>query len=47
MDTGNSSLKRETERTKIVTRDAKTCWLYAIICILLAVLMVLVLMRWS
>lgn len=46
VDSGNASLKRETERTKIVTRDAKTCWLYVVICICLAVLILLVALRW-
>lgn len=47
VDAGNSNLKRETERTKIVTADAKTCWLYVVICISLAVLLLLVMLRWA
>jgi hypothetical protein len=46
VDSGNANLKRETERTKLVTRDARTCWLYAVICILLGVLVLLVALRW-
>ena len=46
VDSGNSALKRETARTEAVTRDARTCWLYVVICILLAVLMLLVALRW-
>ena len=46
VDSGNANLKRETERTKIVTRDAKTCWLYVVICLCLGVLILLVALRW-
>jgi hypothetical protein len=46
VDSGNANLKRETARTKLVVRDARTCWLYAVICILLGVLVLLVALRW-
>jgi hypothetical protein len=46
VDQGNANLKRETARAEHITRDTKTCWLYATICILLAVLIALVVARW-
>jgi len=46
VDAGNANLKRETQRTEMVTADSKTCWLYGIICILLAVLVALVSIRY-
>jgi hypothetical protein len=42
VDTGNAALKRETERTRLVTEDSKTCWLYVVICLLIVVLVALV-----
>ena len=47
VDAGNANLKRETERTAMVTADSKTCWLYGIICILIAVLVALVAIRYG
>ena len=47
VDSGNANLKRETERTALVTADSKTCWLYAVICILIAVLVALVVIRYG
>lgn len=46
VDNAHAGLKRETARAEHVTKDAKTCWLYAAICILLAVLIALVVARW-
>ncbi len=46
VDQGNANLKRETARAEHITRDTRTCWLYAAICILLAVLVALVVVRW-
>ena len=46
VDQGNANLKRETARAEHITRDTKTCWLYVTICILLAVLISLVVIRW-
>ena len=42
VDQGDASLRREAARAEFVTRDAKTCWLYITICILLAVMCALV-----
>ena len=42
VDKGDASLRREAARAEFVTRDAKTCWLYITICILLAVMCALV-----
>ena len=47
MERGDANLRRETERTKRVTADSSTCWLYTVICVLLLVLIVLVAMRWA
>ena len=38
VDKGDASLRREAARAEYVTRDAKTCWLYITICLLLAVM---------
>ena len=38
VDKGDASLRREAARAEFVTRDAKTCWLYITICILLAMM---------
>lgn len=46
VDQGNANLKRETARAEHITRDTRTCWLYGMICILLAVLIALVVVRW-
>ena len=42
VDKGDASLRREAARAEFVTRDAKTCWLYITICILLAMMCALV-----
>ncbi len=47
VDKGNDNLKRETARAEHITRDTKTCWLYITICILLAILVTLVMVRWA
>ena len=46
VDKGNSNLKRETARVELTTKQARTCWLYTTICILLVVLIALVLAKW-
>ncbi len=47
IDKGNANLKRETARVEHATKEARTCWLYTAICILLVVLLALVLARWA
>ena len=46
MDDAENEVNKATSKVRRFTRDAKTCWLYVTICILLAVLLTLVLVRW-
>ena len=42
IDEGNAGLKRETARVDHVIKTSSTCWLYMLICLLLAALVVLI-----
>lgn len=46
IDKGSLALKRETARVEHVTKEAKTCWMYSAICLLLIILLALVLVKW-
>jgi hypothetical protein len=47
VEKGDSNLKRETARTAFITKQSSTCWLYTTICVLLAVLIALIAVRWA
>jgi syntaxin of plants SYP5 len=47
VEKGDANLKRETARTSFITKQSSTCWLYTTICILLAVLIALIVIRWA
>ena len=42
IDEGNTGLKRETARVDHVIKSSSTCWLYMLICLLIAVLVGLI-----